>query len=58
VGFKTLAVYDVDKCLDIFMTRDGMTYEEAVEFFDFNVSGAYMGENTPIFVTFPKDDEL
>ena len=27
-----------------------MTYEEAIEYFDFNVTGAYVGKNTPIFV--------
>jgi hypothetical protein len=26
-----------------------MTYDEAVKFFDFNVSGSYMGEKTPIW---------
>lgn len=31
-----------------------MTFEEAEEFFDFNVEGAYMGEKTPIWV----DDEM
>jgi hypothetical protein len=30
--------------------KDGMTYEEAVEYFDFNVGGAYVGEQTPIFL--------
>jgi hypothetical protein len=28
----------------------GMSYEEAVEYFEFNVAGAYMGETTPAFV--------
>jgi hypothetical protein len=27
-----------------------MTYEEALEFFEFNISGGYVGERTPIFV--------
>ena len=27
-----------------------MTKEDAEEFFDFNVEGAYMGEKTPIWV--------
>ena len=27
------------------MTRDKMTYEEAVEWVDFNVTGAYVGES-------------
>ena len=27
-----------------------MSYEDAVEFFDYNVAGAYVGESTPIFI--------
>jgi hypothetical protein len=44
------AIYDWDKCVDVFMTRDGMTYEEAVEWIDYNVTGAYVGEQTPEFI--------
>lgn len=29
-------VYDYNKILDIFVKRDNMTYEEAMEFVDFN----------------------
>ncbi len=43
-------VYSVEACIDILRERDGMDYEEAVEFFEFNVTGAYMGKQTPIFV--------
>jgi hypothetical protein len=46
-----VAVYDRDKCIAILMSRDGMTYEDAEEFFDFNVEGAYVGPMTPIFVS-------
>ena len=42
--------YSITKCLGILMKRDGMSEEEALEFFDFNVQGAYMGEKTPIWV--------
>ena len=44
-------VYDIQKCIDILM--DGsvdMTREEAIEYFDFNVLGAFMGPQTPIFM--------
>jgi len=41
-------IYSVTKCIAKFV-EDGMTEEEALEFFDFNVSGAYMGEKTPIW---------
>ena len=44
-----VAVFDADKCLEI-LQRDGMTYEEAQEFFNFNVLGAHLGENTPLFL--------
>jgi hypothetical protein len=32
------------------MVRDGMDYDEAYEFFEFNTLGAYVGEQTPVFV--------
>lgn len=43
-------IYSVSKCIDCLMGQ-GMTDEEALEFFYYNVSGAYMGEQTPIFCT-------
>jgi len=50
INLDSVAVYDVDKCIDILMSRDGMSREEAVEFFDFNVRGSWVGEKTPIWV--------
>lgn len=47
---KTLAVYDWDKCVEILMKRDEMSYEDAVTHMDFNVTGAYVGEETPVFI--------
>jgi hypothetical protein len=44
-------VYDFDMCVHILMERDGMTCEEAVEFMDYNVTGSYVGEKTPIFIS-------
>lgn len=54
---KPVLVYDVEKCLDVLMKRDGMTYEDAQEFFSFNTEDAFVGELTPIFV-YPADDQL
>ena len=45
-----LIAYDVEKIIEILMTRDEMTYEEAVEFFEFNIAGAWVGEETPCFI--------
>ena len=49
-GRPPVATYDYDKCMGVLMEKDGMSWEEAIEFFEFNVSGAYMGESTPVFV--------
>ena len=38
-------IYSVSKCYDI-LEKD-MTEEEAMEYFDFNVRGSYVGEHTP-----------
>ena len=32
------------------LVRQGMTLEEALEFFDFNIAGAYVGVGTPVFI--------
>ena len=45
-----IAIYSYDKCVQILMDRDGMEYSEAVEFMDFNVEGAWMGDGTPMFM--------
>lgn len=42
--------YSRVECINILIKRDGMTEEEAEEYFDFNVEGAYMGEKTPVWV--------
>jgi hypothetical protein len=49
-GQPDLLVYDIDTALDILMDRDGMSYEEAQEYFSFNVQGAWVGEGTPIWL--------
>lgn len=50
------AVYDYEKCLTVLM-ENGCDYEEAIEYFEFNVIGAYVGKQTPIFVrVFPEKE--
>ena len=55
-GMEPRAVYDYDRCIDV-LVEDGMTYEEAMEYFEFNTVGAYVGEQTPVFVQ-QIDDEV
>ena len=48
-GQPDLVAYSVTKCLEILM-RDGATYEEAVDHFEFNTAGAWVGEETPVWI--------
>jgi hypothetical protein len=47
---NTVVIYDADKCIEILIERDSMPEEDARDFFYFNVLGAWVGENTPIFM--------
>ena len=49
-GQPTLAVYDYELGLQVLMERDGMTREEAIEYMEFNVVGAWVGPGTPIWL--------
>jgi hypothetical protein len=42
-------VYDIGKIIDR-LIADGMSSEEAEEYFDFNILGAYVGDRTPLYV--------
>lgn len=54
-GRPPIALYDRDKVIERLM-EDGMTDEEAYEFYDFNQLGAYMGESTPAFAVILKEE--
>ena len=47
---KDRAIYDADAMIDVLVARDDMSRDEAEEYFWFNIDGAYMGEETPIYV--------
>lgn len=53
-----LAVYDWDHCVKILVERDGMDYDEAAEFMDFNVTAAWVGPNTPVFIRKDHDADI
>ena len=50
IDLGEILVYDFDKCVDIFMDINDWTEEEAIDWVEYNVVGAYVGEDTPIFV--------
>jgi hypothetical protein len=47
-GRGTLVVYDGDAIIERLAKE--MSYTEAEEYFGFNVEGAYVGPNTPVFM--------
>ena len=49
-GINPVAVYDVNKMLNILVMRDGMDFSEAREYLEYNVLGGYVGEKTPLFI--------
>lgn len=54
-GQPTIICYDKEKVLEQLMD-DGMTDEEAIEYFEYNQIGAWVGEQTPCFIS-PFDKE-
>jgi hypothetical protein len=51
-GRGYVAVYETEKCVEILEGR-GMTPEEAMEFFEFNVEGSDVGPRTPVYLNRP-----
>ena len=43
-------IYSVNQIMETLVERDGMTPDEAIEFFNFNIECAYVGEYTPIYM--------
>ena len=43
-------MYDLTAMLQTLMDRDGMDYHEAWEYLSYNVTTAYVGDTTPMFV--------
>jgi hypothetical protein len=44
-----IAIYSYSKAIQCLINQ-GMEWDEAVEYFDYNVAGACVGEQTPIFL--------
>jgi hypothetical protein len=45
-GEPTIAVYDYTKIV----SKDGMSEEEAIEYVEFNIAGAWVGNGTPALI--------
>lgn len=53
-GVCPVAVYSVQKIIHILM--EDMSHEDAVEYFEYNIAGSYLGEKTPIYVYDVQED--
>ena len=49
-GGRLTVAYDFDKVIEINMKLTQSDYEGAVEYFEYNQIGSYVGEYTPVFV--------
>ena len=49
-NMEDVFAYDMDECIAILCRRDNMSYEDAIEFFHYNVLGAWVGKKTPLFL--------
>ena len=49
LGIMAVA-YSEPKVIDLLIKHDRMTPDEAMEYYQFNILGAYLGENTPVFI--------
>ena len=44
---ELVALYSAEAVID--KLAEDMPYDDAVDYFEFNIAGAYMGEKTPVF---------
>jgi hypothetical protein len=49
LGMMAVA-YSEPRIIEILIKHDRMTPDEAMEHYQFNILGAYVGENTPVFI--------
>ena len=50
MGQEDVLAYSVTSILTKLMVDLDCPFDEAVEYFEFNIAGAYMGEGTPCFI--------
>ena len=51
INLGPVVAYSVEKIIGTLMSRDEMSYEDAYEYYNFNIVGAWIGDNTPVFIT-------
>ena len=47
---ENVLAYSADKIIDILVKREEMEYQEALEYYDFNVKGVCEGKRMPVLI--------
>ena len=47
---RTAVCYNEAKVIEILMREDGMEYDDAIEYYQFNILGSWLGEHTPMYL--------
>lgn len=55
IGEDPIIVYDKKAVLEKLASEEGMTDIDAIEWYEYNMIGAYMGVGTPGFITFKEN---
>ncbi len=50
-GMEPVFCYDKQKVVAKIIEDEGITFEEAVEHFEYNIIGSWIGKGTPCFLT-------
>ena len=50
--------YDQDKIISKLIREAQLTWDDAIEHFEFNIKGAYVGEDTPCFLVSETNEEV
>ena len=54
-GQEPIVAYDYNKVIEHLM-GDGMTHEDAIDYFEFNQIGSWVGDRTPCFIETTAED--
>jgi formylmethanofuran dehydrogenase subunit E len=54
-GANVVAVYDIQRMIEV-LVNEGMDHDDAVEFLEYNVVSAYLGDKTPLYVNFVTEE--
>jgi hypothetical protein len=55
VSSDSCLVYSIEKVIEILVSRNNWTHEDAADYFFYKIEGSYDGEQPPIFINLVND---